>query len=548
MSTVVSSFDGAARTSAGARTEPLGAQTTCDVLIVGAGPVGLTLGILLQRSLINAVVIERHSGVSIHPKARGVFPRTMEVFRQIGVAHDLADIGRRVAGDHHYVTMAPTLASPDYDHRLLLGPDDDFSNYSEFNAVLGSQDVVERLLLRRARFEHLPIHFRSETTDIVQDDDGVTATVVHRDTNTTSVVRAKYLVGCDGSNSFVRSQMGIAFEGHGDLASFINVLFEADLAHLVADHRSVGYQVTGPLGRGSFLTVDNARRWLYNFEIEPGTADTYNDERLRKVLATAIGEPADVTIVSAVDWAPAAKIASRYREGRVFLAGDAARVVPPNGAMGMNCGIQDAYNLGWKLAGAVTGNCSPSVLDTYEVERRPIGERTMRFAFEGHMAMAERAAGAPPGGPPPGAMPRQPLGLTLGYTYASTAVIDDDEDPAPDPDDFTFPVTGRPGERTPHLRMRTPNGPGALSSMVGPGWSVFAGPNGGAWGGAIPFVPANVIGPPMDADNAFCSTFGVDTDGVVLVRPDNVIAWRQRSWKPDGHERLRAAHARARGL
>jgi putative polyketide hydroxylase len=401
----------------------------------------------------------------------------------------------------------------------------------------------------------VPLHFRTELVSFEQDADGVNAVVRHRDSGQVTNVRAKYLVGCDGSKSVVREQLGAAFEGEGPLGEFLNVLFDADLSALVEGRRSVGYMIdgTGEGGvRGSFLAVDNRQRWLFNFQIEAGSAGTYDDARLRSVLRSAIGAEVPLNIVSAVTWSPSARVADRYRVGRVLLAGDAAHVVPPNGATGMNCGVQDAHNLWWKLAGVVHGTSPAALLDTYELERRPIALRTAAWALAGHHAAA---AGPPPQAPPPGSgggesgrrAPMSPIGLTLSYRYDEGAFVDADED-APAPfDDNVYRSTGRPGERTPHLMLQSIHGRHAVSEFVGPGWGLFGGPESGPWSGAIPFTPLFVIGPEMDPEGAFMERFGVGPDGVVLVRPDNVVAWRSRSWVPDGHERLQAAHRQSRG-
>jgi putative polyketide hydroxylase len=542
-SSLVDSFDDAARLDTSSWSPPLVDGAHVPVLIIGAGPVGLTLGMLLTRSMVEAVIVERHRGVSLHPKARGVFPRTMEIFRQLNIAEDLAHIGTAIAGDVHHVTSASSLAADDHERRPIFG-DVDLTEHSQFNAVLGGQDIVEKLLLRRAKFEHLPVHFHTELTSLVQHDDHVVAHLTDRSTGATVSVTATYVVGCDGARSAVRSLCGVDFDGDDSFGDYINVLFDADIASLVADRRSVGYQVRD--ADGSIMAVDNRSRWLFNFRVGDEGADAWTDERLIERITRGIGR-ADmaVNVVSAVRWAPAAKLASTYRVGRVLLAGDAAHVVPPVGATGMNTGVQDAHNLAWKLAGVVHGTCHPDLLDTYEAERRPIGARTVAAA-----AANQRAAS----GPPPSGVTRSGppslaggVGLTLGYAYSSAAVIDDDEGPTPDYPDDQIVSTGRPGERTPHVRLQI--GPRATmpSSMVGPGFGLFGGAAAMKWAGAIPFVNVIAVMPPMDPSGRFADAFGIGPSGVTLIRPDNVVAWRQAEWSDDGVERLRRAHRRARG-
>jgi putative polyketide hydroxylase len=517
------------------------------VLVVGAGPVGLTLGLLLARSMVDVTIIERHPGVSLHPKARGVFPRTMEIFRQLNIADDLLDISTAIAGEIHHVTSASSLAAPDHDRHPIFA-DVDLTEYSQFNAVLAGQDIIERLLLRRAKFEHMPVHFSTELIALEQHDDHVAVQVRDRASGAVMRMTADYVVGCDGARSFVRSASGIAFEGEDSFGSYINVLFDADIAHLVADRRSVGYQVTD--ANGSIMTVDNRRRWLFNFRVGDEGPDAWGNSQLVERLRRGIGLPdIEPEVVSAVHWSPAAKLASAYRQRRVLLAGDAAHVVPPVGATGMNTGVQDAHNLAWKLAGVVNGTCHPSILDTYEAERRPIGERTVVAA-----AANQRATGGPPPGSPAvgGERQRPPslaggVGLTLGYAYSSTSIIDDNEQPAPVYPDDAVVSTGRPGERTPHVRIQMGVRSTTPSAMVGPGFGLFGGPEALKWSGSIPMVNVIAVMPPMDPQRRFADAFGIGPSGVVLIRPDNVIAWRQTEWSADGIERLQRAHRRVRG-
>jgi putative polyketide hydroxylase len=543
MTSAVDSFDDAARADSLAWVLPVEADIECDVLVVGAGPVGLTLGVLLSRSLVNTVVIERHPSVSLHPKARGVFPRTMEILRQINVAHDLVDISRRIVGDTHFITRAESLASQDH-HRIPIVDEADLRTHSEFAATLGSQDVLERLLLRRAKIEAMPVHFCTELMSFEQHDDHVRVTVRSLVSGATSIIKARYVVGCDGSRSVVRQHLGVGFSGESNMGRYINVLLDADLAQLVDGRQSVGYMV-GANGC-SLMAVDNQRRWLLNVPLRDD--ESYDDAGLLTLARDAIGrDDLDITVISAVRWSPTAMLADRYRVGRVLLAGDAAHVAPPAGATGMNTGIQDAHNLAWKLTAVLNGQSVPDLLDTYEAERRPIAARTVAVAADAQRAataaLRQGSSAAHSGGRPPAN-----LGLTLGYTYSSAAVIDADEGPAPDYRDDVVISTGRPGERTPHMLAHFGHGNTPISGLVGPGWALVGGAMSTRWIGALSLVPLISVMPPMDPDGLFEQTFGVSASGVVLIRPDNVVCWRQAEWSDDGPERLRAAYRSAAAL
>ena len=264
-----------------------------------------------------------------------------------------------------------------------------------------NQDALEPILRDRATELGARLRYRAECTSLEQDPDGVTAVIRDLDSGWESSVRAKYVVAADGNRSPVRERLGIGMHGHGLLSHSITIYFRAaaDLGPLLRDRNQGVHYVTNPLMRGFFrldrsgnagflvvnLVGDTSRpEVVAAFPSAPWArvADGITKERALELLQAAIGVPGiPVVIENIATWRAEANCADRFRDGRVFLAGDAAHVVPPNGGYGGNTGVQDAHNLAWKLALTLTGVAGSGLLDTYEAERRPVGELTVEQAF-----------------------------------------------------------------------------------------------------------------------------------------------------------------------
>jgi putative polyketide hydroxylase len=545
-SRAVEGFDSAGRAEQHDLAHPLDAHTQVQVLVVGAGPVGLVTALLLARSGVKVTVIERHAGTSIHPKARGVSPRTMEIFRELGIADELWAQSLSITGGRAYLCATRTMRFPEF-RRFPIEPEsDDSQEITPYRSTLAAQDLIEARLLDLALLEpNVDIRFRSEFESLTQRDDGVSVTVRHRVTDQRSRVDAEYVVAADGGRSPIREQLGIAIEGERDLASNINALFDADLSHLIGDKRSVLYAIGESGAQGAILAVDGKRRWLYNFPLAPmERADEYDEGRLILRIRCAVGDAAiPISIVSAVEWQTNAFVAHRYQIGRVLLAGDAAHVTPPNGAFGMNTGIQDAHNLAWKLAAVVAGNASPSLLNTYEAERKPIGVATVAQALEN---FRQAINGPRPGGPPRPSAGGAPAGggdhagrLLLGYRYTAGAL---DASNASSVDYQQTYVPGVvPGERLPHLWVTVESKQVSTLDVVAGQFTVIVGSDaqidsGAGEGVAVPIMICRLgvdLLPMGDfstsAIAALHDTFTLTTTGAIVVRPDGFVAWTQGS-------------------
>ncbi len=500
MGAAAPSWDDTDRHDPGHVAGPLPPRMRTSVLVCGAGPVGLVLALLLARHGVDSLVVERHPGPSLHPKARGLTPRTMEVLDRAGVAAEADAAGRANDGGVHTVASLTTLTGTLLTRFPVGTP---ASDASPWPSTLLGQDTLERLLLERClREPRVALRFGTELVAFTDDGDEVEARLHRREDGSVSRVHASWLAGCDGPRSTVRQGLGLALDGEFDLDHNVNVLFDADLDPFVRERRSVVYTLRDVGVPCSILAVDNRRRWLFSFRVPDGAAvsEWCTEDVVTGLLARAIGRP-DVPFAlrSTVTWSPSAAVASSYRKGRAVLAGDAAHVMPPTGAMGANTGIQDADNLAWKIAMVVRGDAGEGLVDSYETERRPVAVRTVAEA----LSIFRDGVGRPR---------RIPLDVLLDYRYEAGALFD----PA------------GAGDRAPHAELVLGGRAQSVLRSFGSGLVLVTGPRPGPWPVAArdAGVELLTVGEAQDPAGTFAARYRIPDGGAVLVRPDGVIAWR----------------------
>ena len=355
------------------------------VLIIGGSLVGLTTAMLLGHHGVRSLSVERHAGTAIHPRAGHFQLRTMETIRQMGLEDRVRTKSLETYSATGGIIAVESLAGRElatYVKELNEGVE----GFSPTVRVFINQDALEPILRERAIELGATVRNRTEAVDLDQDDDGVTATLRDLDSGTESTVRAQYVVAADGNRSPTRARLGIGMRGHEELSRSITIYFRADCAELLRDRNQGVIYVHNPELRG-FFRLDRSGGTGF-LVINTVGADVTQDsavdvqsglttERALAYLRTAIGADMPMEIVDVANWRAEATCAERLRDGRVFLAGDAAHVVPPNGGFGGNMGIQDALNLSWKLAAVVKGDAGPGLLDSYETERRPVAEQVL---------------------------------------------------------------------------------------------------------------------------------------------------------------------------
>jgi 2,4-dichlorophenol 6-monooxygenase len=554
-----------------------------DVLIVGSGPAGSAAALALSTYGIRNMLVTKYRWLADTPRAHISNQRTMEVLRDLGVEEEAAARGAPQELMGHTV-FCTSLAGEELGRLHSWGThpsrqaDYDLASPSKMCDV--PQTLMEPILFGNACARGTRARFDTEYLSLVQDADGVTAQVRDRISGAEYAIRAKYLVGADGGRSKVAEDIGLPFEGRMGVAGSMNIVFEADLSRYVAHRPSVLYWVLQPgshiggIGMGLVRMVRPWNEWLivwgYDINEAPPAVD---DAEATRIARNLIGDQTiPIKIRSTSVWTVNHMYASRYSAGRVFCMGDAVHRHPPSNGLGSNTSIQDAYNLAWKLAYVLKGQADPSLLDTYDAERAPVGRQIVTRANKSieEFGPIFRALGMVPTGGDAGltidsrkentptaeqqrAALRQAIdqksyefnchGVEMNQRYASAAVLTDG---TPEPDfrrcrELYYQATSWPGARLPHAWLRRTTDDTKVSSLDLAGKGRFVLLTGIAgeevWPDAAKSVADNygveleaiVIGPGRAFDDPYgdwAALREVPEAGCVLVRPDMHIAWR----------------------
>jgi 2-polyprenyl-6-methoxyphenol hydroxylase-like FAD-dependent oxidoreductase len=493
------------------------------VVIVGGSLVGLTTAMLLGHHGVPALSVERHAGTAIHPRAGHFQLRTMELLRMLGLEERVREKSLETYSETGGIIAVESLAGRElatYVKELNEGVE----GFSPTRRVFINQDVLEPLLRERAIELGATVRNRTEAVGVEQDDDGATVTLLDLDSGDEREVRTRYVVAADGNRSAMRARLGIGMRGYGELSRSITIYFRADCSELLRDRNQGVIYVHNPELRGFFrLDRTGGKGFLViNTVGEDVTQDSAIDvqsglteERALGFLRTAIGTDLPMELVDVANWRAEANWAERLRERHVFLAGDAAHVVPPNGGFGGNTGVQDALNLAWKLAAVIKGEARPALLDSYEAERLPLSKLMVQQAYTRYATRVVPERGTE------GVEPPVPdIELEIGLVSRSSAIVAEDGDDGV----LHLPpsaLDGRPGTRAPHVVLA--DGRSTLD-LFGSEFVVLrpAGDDADDW--APPGATAHVV----DADG-FAEVYGLSAGGAMLVRPDGVVAWRARA-------------------
>jgi 2-polyprenyl-6-methoxyphenol hydroxylase-like FAD-dependent oxidoreductase len=514
------------------------------VLIVGAGPIGLALAGDLGFRGASCTLIEKSDGQVLQPKMDMVGIRTMEFCRRWGIVPwvESAGYNRAYPQDCAWVT---TLNGYEFGREIFPAPQDEKKPpQSPQKRERCPQNFFDPVLRRFAgQFETVAMSYNTELVSFVEDDDGVTSTVRDVLTGETRTIRSQYLVGTDGGASGVRQGLGIKMSGEPTLTYTTNVVFRTD--NLEALHNlkpAYRYIFIGPEGTWATLVAINGRdQWRFSL-VGSTTMETHSEEVMRSAIIRAVGKEFDFEILSMLPWIRRQLVADSYGTKRVFVAGDAAHLTSPTGGFGMNTGIQDAVNLSWKLAATLDGWGGPGLLESYEVEMRPVAIRNVNEATGNLKRMLSPRVVSP--GPemfedtPEAETKRHEfgdaytelmkrewfsIGIHLGYMFEGSPIVVPDGTPQPADEVQTYKPTARPGSRAPHVWLEPEK---SLIDLFGKEFVLLRfgkeAPDGSvlAQAAAARGVPFKIV----QIDNAEAAA--LYERKLVLVRPDGQVAWR----------------------
>ena len=528
-----------------------------QVIIVGAGPVGLTLALDLGRRGVRCVLIEQKPEPQFLPKMERCNARTMEMYRRVGVADKIRAAG--LSSDTPMdVFIIRSMTEPPLVHlkypsvdaaRDLVRATNDGSAALEPYQLI-SQYTLEPVLLQEVgKIPQVTLLFGTEFLELGQDAAGVTA-VVRRDGGAVEEINGAYLVGCDGGGSRVRKQLGVGLKGDANIAKFRQGLYRCDelfdrLPLGAGPGRGRHYLVADT--RSSFLIMQDSKRlWTLHASVD-------SDEEMRTQFQKVVNTPVDFEMLYVGEWRQNLLLADRYRAGRVFLAGDAVHLVIPTGGLGMNTGVGDAFNLSWKLAATLEGWGGPVLLDSYEIERRQVGERNIgasRYAATGYRNWRAQCTPEIYHETAEGQSARDRLvavaeveqrkvnemiGAELGYRYVDSPVIDHIPG-GPEHQYRVYQPTTWPGARLPHVWLN--NGAAVQDRVPTNGFSLLR-LNGAAATAPIEEAFARRGAPCAVLDIAGDTARDVYERDLILVRPDLHVVWRGDR-PPEDADRLAA--------
>ena len=501
------------------------------VVIVGGGPVGLAASILLSQAGIRSMLVERHAGTAVYPKARAINGRTMEIYRQCGVEAAIRSAGLPL-NHTGMIIWAKTLAGEEIERRVPWRASQQAGVVSPVRNCLCAQDDLEPVLRAFAEQQGLgELKFSTEAVAFEQVADGVLVVLENRASGEKQTVGTTYVIAADGAHSRIRQQLGTKMLGRADVYHSINILFNADLTPWTAHRPAALYFIENDRIRGSFLTINARDRWAFLISAMGAfgyTAENMTPERATDIIKQAVGLPdLDVKILGIASWTASAHVAEQYRYGRIFLAGDAAHEMPPTGGFGMNTGVQDVHNLVWKLAAVLKGLASPSLLDTYHDERQPVAraiteQSLINATSMGRLEQTKKNAGARP-------EYLNEQGMIFGATYTSRAIVPDGTKAPHVADPVTdYVPSARPGARAPHVFFQRAGAQISTIDIVGKGIVLLTAGDGRIWAEAAREL-ANDHSLPLKTetldDEAFMSAYDLDPSGAVLVRLDGYVGW-----------------------
>ncbi|HEX8902911.1 FAD-dependent monooxygenase [Vitreimonas sp.] len=535
------------------------AAISTQVLICGAGPAGLALAVELGTRGVKCIVVERNDRVGYAPRAKTTHTRTREHFRRWGIAEDLAAMapfGVDYPSNIQFVTRLGGFPLATIENAFNCAPErNEF--YAE-HAQWVPQYRVEEVLRRRA--ESLPsvqVLFEHEFLEAEQDKDGVTCRV--RAAGADNVLRCDYLVGADGARSAIRDLIGAQMEGRYGLAHAYNIVFRAPgLSRLHKHGPGIMYWQINADVPSVIGPMDKDDLWYFMRGRVEGLTEL-DKLSAAELIQRSMGLDTPIEILSTDEWAASEFIADKYSEGRIFLIGDACHLHPPVGGYGMNMGIGDSVDLGWKMAAVLHGWGGQGLLKSYEQERRQVHRFVIDAALSNHATLSLHDAMSPTleADSDEGAALRaqvgallaegraqefRSLGVMLGASYDDSPIMAEEGGaPARDPAMRTYEPTARPGARAPHAWLDDGR---SLYDVFGEGFTLIGFERAGDAELQRAEADAHGLGIPLKTIRITDARIAALYErSLVLIRPDQHVAWRGDVWP--GAEILLLASGRA---
>ena len=517
-----------------------GQQEEVPILIVGGSLVGLSTAMFLSWHGVPSLTVERHDGTAIYPRAGHFHLRTIELFRSVGIESAVRRASEEQFPPDGGISAVESLAGNEIVH-YITNLNEDVAEFSPTVRLFMTQQSLEPIIRDRAVTLGATLRYSTELTSFDQDATGVTAVTKERNTGAERLIRTKYLVAADGNRSPIREHLGIAMHGHGHLTNSVTIYFQANCEPLLRGRNLGVIYVFNPTLRG-FFRLEN--RGKSGFLVVNTVGDTslpqaanvsegITEDRCIELVRSAIGIPdIPVQIQDVAPWSAVADAAVRFQDGRVFLVGDAAHVMPPNGGFGGNTGVQDAHNLAWKLAMVLRGTAGDGLLSTYNTERQPVGALAVEQAYLRYVLRSAPYLATKE-------MPSRIVDeftMEIGYRYNSTATALERGDSGAL---FEHPrhSKARPGSRAPHLVLQRATTQLSTLDLFGKSFVMLAGPDGctwcEAWREAAKMIgieaEAYLVDETADPEHRFPNLYGVSTQGAVIVRPDGFVGWRAKT-------------------
>jgi 2-polyprenyl-6-methoxyphenol hydroxylase-like FAD-dependent oxidoreductase len=513
-----------------------------QVLVVGAGPVGLSLAIELGTRGIAVTIVEQRSREGAQPRAKTTNVRSMQHMRRWGIADALR---KATALPFDYPTdivfatalFGRTLAVIENAFEGAKRGDPRFPEPAQWVP----QYTVEKVLHQRiAELPSVRILSGTVLDNFAQSGNGISASVRDLTSNVERTIRAAFIVGADGARSRVRAIIGARMVGEHAMAQHYNVILRIrELAVNPPAHRAIMYWVVNPQSPSVLSPLDGADTWAFGMSLPPGVDKISDVEVVRRVHA-AIGRPVDVEFLERDLWAAHRLIADRYRDRRAFLAGDACHLHPPFGGYGMNLGIADGVDLGWKLAAVIAGWAGDALLASYEHERRPVHMRTIAEAIENYQVLSDHLLRENlDAETPAGARARadveadiraaktrefKTLGVVLGSRYENSPIVVADDSVPPAEHHADYQPSAHPGCLAPHAWLEDGS---SLYDHFGPGFSLLLLDDSGAALAQQFAAAAGAVGMPLKIlDLRRAALAELYAAPLALIRPDQYVAWR----------------------